>query len=321
MYWNMLPGNPDASNVKDALLRTCSRGQLNIAASVPSSYSEKTINCLLHIQSIRQPVQKVYQNVSVDAIETLIEEMGRQNYALSYLQNYFSSSGSIQNNLIFTSMKRRHKTFVFVTETKLKDIKEKLSLKEFKITFIHGLVLNNITRFVVVFVKKTEFEYTTKLGVKPENLHKVQDDETMKDLTLYSTSVISNTSQDIILQTLQYSNEIKTHTLFHYNIKNTALFRRIDSQLKQGYHLKHLSSYVANGKEKHALVLHKFTKAAEKYGLINKIKPEDLQETAEKLIAQGNTLNVVAGIWHTRSNSVQYLIAYESTYMTETIDF
>ena len=321
MYWNMLPGNPNASKVKDALLSTCSRGQLNIAVSVPSSYSKKTINCLLHIQSVRPPTQKIYHNVSFDAIETLIEEMGQQNYALSYLQNYFSPSGSMRYSLIFTNMKRRYKTFIFVTETKLKEIEEKLSLKEFKITFIHGLLVNNITRFVVVFVKKTIFEYTIKLGVKPENLQRIQDDGTVEDLTLYSTSVVSNTSQDITLQTLLYSNETNTHTLFHYNIKNTALFRRINSQLKLGYHLKHLSSYVVNGKVKHALVFHKFTKTADKYGLINKIKPEDVQETAEKLIAQGNMLNVVVGIRHTRSDSVQYLIAYESMHMTKITDF
>ena len=310
VYWNMLPGNPDASQVKNALLNTCSRGQLNIAASVPSSFNLKTINCLLHIQDIRQPTQRVYHNVSFDDIETLIKEMEQQNYVLSYLQNYLSSESSTRYSVIFTNMKRkRFRTLVFITEIKLREIEEQLSLKEFKITFIQNLVINNITRFVVVLTKKTKYEYTAKLSVKPKNL----DDRAVENMTLYSTSVVPSTSQDIILQTLLYSTETNTHTLLHYNIKKTALFRRVDNQLKQGYHLKYLSSYVINDKEKYALVLHKFTKADEKYGLIHNIKSEELQETVKELVAQGNILNVVAGIWNPRSDNIQYLIAYEST--------
>ena len=311
VYWNMLPGNPDASEVKNALLNTCSRGQLNIAASVPSPFNQKTINCLLHIQDIKQPAQIVYHNVSFDEIEILIKEMEQQNYAPSYLQNYLTSASSTQYSLIFTNMKRkRFRTFVFITEIKLRENEQQLSLKEFKIIFIHDLVVNNVTRFVVVLAKKTKSEYTAKLSVTPKNL---QDDRAVENMTLYSTSVVPSTSQNVILQTLLYSTETKTHALLHYNIKKRALFRRVDDQLKQGYHLKYLSSYVINDKEKYALVLHKFTKADEKYGLIHNIKSEELQETVKELIAQGNILNVVAGIWHPRPDNVQYLIAYESS--------
>ena len=305
VYWNMLPGNPDASEVKNALLNTCSRGRLNIAASVPSPFNQNTINCLLHIQDIRQPAQKVYHSVSFDEMETLIEEMEQQNYALSYLQNYLNSASNTQYSLIFTNMKRkRFRTFVLTTEINLREIEAQLSPKEFKIIFIHNLVVNNITRFVVVFAKKTKYEYTAKFNIKPKNL---QDEENM---TLYSTSVVPSTNQDVIFQTLLYSTEKKTHTLLHYNIKKRALFKRADIQ---GYHLKYLSSYVINDKEKYALVLHKYTKADEKYGLLHNIKSEEVQETVKELLARGNILNVVAGIWNHRSDNVQYLIAYEST--------
>ena len=309
VYWNMLPGDPGASEVKNALLNTCSRGRLNIAASVPSPFNQNTINCLLHIQNIRQPAQKVYHNVSFDEIELLIEEMEQQNYALSYLQNHLNSANNTQYSLIFTNMKRkRFRTLVLITEINLREIEEQLSPKEFKIIFIHNLVVNNTARFVVVFAKKTKYEYTAKLNIKSKNL---QDD--VENMTLCSTSVVLSTNQDVILRTLLYSTEIKTHALLHYNIKKRALFKRVDSQMKLGYHLKYLSSYVINDKEKYALVLHKFTKADEKYGLLHSIKSEEVQQTVKELLAQGNVLNVVAGIWNPKSDNVQYLIAYEST--------
>lgn len=317
VYWNTLSDNANASDVKNTLLSTCSKGQLNIAASVPSPFNKQTINCLLYIQNkpprIPSPSQKVYHNVSFDEIETVIKEMEQQKYALSYAQNYRSSANSTQYSFIFTNMKnKKFKTHVFVSAKSVKEIKDQLRPKGFKIIFIHDLMMiNKLKRFVVVLAKKIRYEYTAKLRIRSENVQQVQD-RAAKGMTLYSTSVLSNTEQDDILQTLLYSNETKVHTLFEYNIKKARLLRRVNDQLKHGYHLKYLSSYIINGREKYAIVFHKFSKPDNQYGVIH-ITSQQLEEKVSELITQGHTLNVVAGIWQPKSGDVQYLIAYEST--------
>ena len=312
VYWNTLSDSADAGEVKDTLLSTCSKGQLNIAASVPSPFNQQTTNCLLHLQNT-PPLQKVHHNVNFDEIETVINEMEQQNYALSYAQNYQSSANSTRYSFVFTNMKnKKFRTLTFITEKNVKEVEDQLGPKGFKIIFIHDLTLTNgLKRFVVVLARKTKYEYTAKLRVKPENLQQVQD--RTDHMTLYSTSVISTTEQDAIFQTLLFSNETKVDTLFDYDVKKVGLFRRVSGQLKNGYHLKYLSSYMKNGREKYAVVFHKFTKPVEQYGVMYNIKPQELKVKISQLIAQGNTLNVVAGIRWPKLDIVQYLIAYEST--------
>ena len=312
VYWNTLSDSANAGQVKDILLNTCSKGQLKITASVPSPFNQQTTNCLLHIQNTPPVSQKVYHNVSFDEIETVIKEMEQQNYALSYAQNYRSSANSTKHSFIFTNMKnKKFRTLTFITENDMKKIENQLGPKGFKIIFIHDLTLtNDLRRFVVVLARKAKYEYTAKLRVKPKNLQQVQD--RTNHMSLYSASVISNTKQDAIFQTLLFSNETKVGTLFDYNIKKVGLLRRVNDQLQNGYHLKHLSSYMINGREKYAVVFHKLTKPVEQYGVTYDIKPQDLEEKISQLLAQGNTLNVVAGIRQPRLDVVRYLIAYES---------
>ena len=313
VYWNTLSGNAVASQVKNILLSTCSKGQLNIAASVPSPFNQQTTNCLLYIQNAPSPSQKIYHKVNIDEAETLIKEMEQQNYALSYSQNYLTSANTSQYSFIFTQMKnKKFRTLVFVTERDLKETEDKLSPKGFKIIFIHDLnTVNNLKRFVVVLAKR-KYDFTAKLRVKPESIQQVQD-RAGEGMTLYSTSVVSNAEQNNILQTLLFSNQTTVHAVFKYNIKKTGLLTKIDDQMKQGYHLKYLSSYIINGKERYAVVSHKFTKSDEEYGVMYNVKSNKVEKKVGELITQGKTINVVTGIWQPKSDEVRYLIAYEST--------
>ena len=91
------------------------------------------------------------------------------------------------------NMKRkRFRTFVLIKEINLKEIEGQLIPSEFKIIFIHNLVVNNTTRFLVVFANKIKYEYTANLDIKPKSL---QYD--MENMTLCSTSVVLSTNQDV----------------------------------------------------------------------------------------------------------------------------
>lgn len=204
VYWSMLTDNANASDVKNTLLNTCSRGKLNIAASVPSAFRQQTVNCLLHIKKIKlpkktllPPAQKVYHNVSSGKLETLIKEMEQGKYALSYLQNYHIPGNDIQYSCIFTNMKNKFKTFVFTTEQNLRETEDRLRPKGFRIVFIQDLPSK---KFVAVLARNAKHKFTVDFRVTSESIQKIHRDRTATDdMTLFSTSVVLNTEQDDIL--------------------------------------------------------------------------------------------------------------------------
>ena len=174
VYWNMLPDNADANQVKKTILNTCSKGKLKIAKSVPSSFIQQTKNCLLHIQSTPPPPpskQKIYHDVNLDKIEMLITEMEQQNYAVSFMQNYRSSANSTHYSFIFThTKKKKFQTFIFIAKKKVQEIRDQLSPKGFEVTFIHDLQFNKLNRFVVVLTKSKKYSYRVYMRVEPEQM-------------------------------------------------------------------------------------------------------------------------------------------------------
>ena len=288
VYWNMLPDNADANQVKKTILNTCSKGKLKITESVPQSFIQQTKNCLLHIQTINPskiilpstspptpPEQKIYHDVNLDEIEKLITDMEQQNYAVSFMQNYRSSANSTHYNFIFTHMKKKKfQTFIFIAKKKVQEIRDQLSPKGFEVTFIHDLQFNKLNRFVVVLTKNKKHNYRVYMRVEPEQMSKLKANIASEGMILYSTSVILNKIQNTTLHTLLYSNETTTHARFHYDVKKATMFNKVDV-LKHGYHLKHLSNYVENGRERYAVVLHKCSKPVEKYGIIFDIDPKN----------------------------------------------
>ena len=78
------------------------------------------------------------------------------------------------------------------------------------------------------------------------------------------------------------------------------------------YHLKHLNTFVVKGKERYSLVFHKQTKPSDNHYIIYDLEQDRVQEYVNELISTGHTINVMAGI-KSLSNSVQYIVAYEST--------
>ena len=78
-----------------------------------------------------------------------------------------------------------------------------------------------------------------------------------------------------------------------------------------GYHLKHLNTFVTDGEKKYSLVFHKQTNSSDNYYVVYDLKHE-VQEYINGLITRGYSVNVVVGLKNP-SGDVQYIVAYEST--------
>ena len=112
VYWNMLPDSATATQVKDLLLDTCTKGKIS---GIPSN----TNNCLLHVTKL--PPQKTFHVVKFEAIEGLIKQMEQQGYAVSYMQEYTNSSNTKQFSLIFNHIRNKNfSTMIFVTKKDMK---------------------------------------------------------------------------------------------------------------------------------------------------------------------------------------------------------
>ena len=129
VYWNMLPDNATAKEVKDFLLDTCTKGKISDIPLNPK-------NCLLHVTKL--PSQKVFHAVKFEAIEGLIKQTEQQGYVVSYIQEYTNSSNTKQ--LIFNHTEnKKFTTVVFVTKEHLKVIDRQLKPLDFKMTFIYSV--------------------------------------------------------------------------------------------------------------------------------------------------------------------------------------
>ena len=308
IYWNMLSDNVNATQVKEVLLDSCTKGKLDIAGFVPSPYAQQTTNCFLFIKS---PPQKVFYDVKIEDVETLIETMEKQSYAMSYIQSYSNVNSSIRFTIIFNDMgNKKFKTVAFIQEKEVKHIEETVRPKGFQITFIYSVKVHSVGRYIVVF-SKTKHNYNTYFKIESDKQIKTHSKEITQNMTLYSISVVINYKNNIPLYTTLYSNQSSITTNNFYWTGARTLTRRIESQFAQGYYLKHFTSFMINGKEKYSLVFHKQTRPANHYHNMYGVMPHEVEATTAKLIAKGETINVVARIKHS-PNDIRYIITYES---------
>jgi len=308
IYWNMLSDSANATHVKDILLNSCNKGKLDIAGFVPRSLVQQTTNCLLYIKS---PPQRVVYDIKLKDVEKLIETMEEQRYAMSYMQSYGEVDIDIRFTIIFNNMgNKKFKTVAFISEKDIKLIDDIVRPKGFQLTFIYNIKLKTPSKFIVVFTK-TKHNYNANIKITSEKQSQVHRKETVQGMTLYSTSVAINYRHNIPLFTTLYSNQSSIPTNNFYRTGIRTLAGRIDSQFARGYYLKHLTSYVINGKEKYSLVFHQQTKPADQYHNMYSIMPHELEATITKLIAEGQTINIVARVEYS-PNNIQYIITYES---------
>ena len=308
IYWNMLPDSANATQVKDVLLNSCNKRKLDITGFVPPSFVQQTTNCLLYIKS---PPQRVFYDIKVEDVEKLIETMKAQKYAMSYVQSYSNVDNDIQFTIIFNKMgNQKFKTVAFISENDIKLIDDEVRPKGFQITFIYNIKLNAPSKFIVVFTK-TKHTYDTYFKITSEKQLQVHSKEIVQGMALYSTSVVINYKHNIPLYTTLYSNQSSVSTKKFYRTGARTLVGRIDSQFARGYYLKHLTSYIINGKEKHSLVFHQQTRPADQYHNMYGVMPDELEATTTRLIAEGHMINVVARIEYSPKNN-RYIITYES---------
>ena len=306
VYWNMLPDSATGTQVKHLLLDTCTKGKIS---DIPSAFNSVTSNCLLHVTKL--PSQKIFHAVKFEAIEGLIKQMEQHGYAVSYMQEYTNSGNTKQFSLIFNHMENKNfSTAVFVTKKDLKVIDKQLNHTAFQMTFIYTVQQLNFSKFVVVYMQQKINHFKARLQV---NLIKQQRIHTVKSLlgmTLYSTSVSINQKHGTPLYTSLYDTETNIQSHFFGSVRKHKLFEHISNQTKNGYHLKHLNSFVGDGEEKYSLVFHKQTKPSDSYYVVYDLKHE-VQEYFNGLITRGYSVNVVTGM-KSPSGDVQYIVAYES---------
>ena len=305
VYWNMLPDSATGTQVKHLLLDTCTKGKIS---DIPSAFNSVTSNCLLHVTKL--PSQKIFHAVKFEAIEGLIKQMEQHGYAVSYMQEYTNSGNTKQFSLIFNHMGAQiFKTLLFINKDKLMKNRRQMRLRGLQISFIYDLRPSNATGFLVVFtVKKIcAFKITFRAEIKAKNTLRMP-----KGLILHSTSVFVHERRKNPLYTSLYCSKLANETYFFGSINNKRLLEFIDDKMINGYHLKHLNTFVIRGRERHSLVLHRQTKPSDIYYITYDLQQDKVQEYVNKLITTGYTINVVAGI-NTPSNNVRYIVAYEST--------
>ena len=304
VYWNMLPDSTTGTQVKDLLLDTCTKGKIS---DIPSN----TNNCLLHVTKL--PPQKIFHVVKFEAIEALIKQMEQQGYAVSYMQEYTPSQGSNLFSLIFKHMgTHTFKTLVFINKDKLMRNRRRLKSQGLQITFIYDLRSHSTTGFLVIFTVQKVNVFKFAIRAEIEAQRQVNTAKSLQGMTLCSTSVTVHNRRNNPLYTSLYCNQPVGQAYFFGDIKKNRLLESIDNKMIDGYHLKHLNTFVVKGKERHSLVFHKQTKPSDNYYIIYNLQQDRVQEYVNKLIATGYTINIVAGIKNS-SNNVQYIVAYEST--------
>ena len=303
VYWNMLPDSATATQVKDFLLDTCTKGKIS---GIPSN----TNNCLLHVTKL--PPQKIFHVLKFEAIEALIKQMEQQGYAVSFMQEYTSSSNTKHFSLIFNHMGNKNfSTMIFVTKKDMKAMDGQLKPHDFQIAFVYSVQIHNFTGFVAVYIVPKSHDFKVRFEAKLAKQKRIHIVRSLQGMTLDSTSVHFNYRRGLPAYTSLYSNQLSISSHFSGSVGKHELFEHINNQTMNGYHLKHLNTFVTDGEEKYSLVFHKQTKPSDNYYVVYDLKHE-VQEYINGLITRGYSVNVVAGIKNP-SGDVQYIVAYEST--------
>ena len=300
VYWNMLPDSATATQVKDLLLNICTKGKIS---DIPSN----TNNCLLHVTKL--PPQKIFHVVKFEAIEGLIKQMEQQGYAVSYMQEYTSSSNIKQFSLIFNHIGNKNfSTVVFVSKEDLKVMYKQLKRYDFQMTFVYSIQIQKSTKFIVVYTPQKINRFKAHFQVNLVKQERIYTAKSLLGMSLYSTSVSLNHKRGTPAYTSLYSNNTYIKSHFSGSVGKHELFEHINNQTMNGYHLKHLNTFVTDGEEKYSLVFHKQTKPSDNYYVVYDLKHE-VQEYINGLITRGYSVNVVAGIKNP-SGDVQYIVAY-----------
>jgi len=163
VYWS-INSDATAQDIREDLISTCTRDKLKINLVVPSRFRDTSPNCLLRINSDYLQPQKpqsyqVFYTVSPMQLQSLIEEMERNSYVLTYIDRYQYNS-SIHYSLIFKYMAAvEFQTLMFTKLGQLKDKSSDLLQSQYQLTLLYD---EDSTKYIAVF-QKTDLSYSHSL--------------------------------------------------------------------------------------------------------------------------------------------------------------
>ena len=290
VYWSI---NSDATpqDIRDDLISTCTRDRLQMDV-VPSSFRDKSPNCLLRInKNYHQPKPyQVYYSVPSTEFHHVIAEMETNLYALIYIHSHQVNS-SDHYSMIFKYMADvEFKTVTFTASRRLERVTAKYRPKGFQLTLIFAI---NTTEFIAVF-QNTKVKYSNVFRESPERHLSIYEQKTSHNESLIYTNVIKNRNNNIRYTSVYLVDSFQvTEHLPSLSISNMS--ETLQSLFNKGYQLSDLSNIPTNPPTV-SIVCTQMTGSSENYKSYMELELDETKERVEAHLRKGFAPLVVVGM-------------------------
>jgi len=306
VYWS-INSDATAQDIRDDLISTCSRDKLRINQVVPSSFRDASPNCLLHIDSnYLQPQQpkpyQVFHSVSPPQLQSLIEEMEKTLYALTYIDRYQYNT-SVHYSLIFKYMADvEFQTLLFAKQGQLKDKSSDLLRSQYQLTLLYDI---NATNYIAVF-QKTDLSYSQIYRVNNKR-HKEIYHFRSENNTLVSTTVALNQNNRIRYSSVYVEGKLTTEHLSSVSLSD--LLETITTQYNNKFYLTHFTT-ISTNPPTYSLVFQQVTKNARKYKMSIDVGVHQIEKTLKRILDNGFVPSAIARV-PSPDGGIKYLTFYE----------
>ena len=304
VYWSI---NSDATpqDIRDDLISTCTRDRLQMQV-VPSSFRDTSPNCLLRIDpnyfqhKEPQPYQ-MFHSVPPSQLYSLIEEMEKSSYVLSYIDRYQYQS-SVHYSLIFQYMTEvEFQTLMITTFKQLRKISSDLIQSQYQLTLLYDM---NSTNYIAVF-QKTHLSYyqvyRTSNREHNETYHLQSENN-----TLVSTTAAINQNNKIRYSSVYVEGQLATE---HFSsVSLSDLEEIITSQYNNKFYLSHFTT-ISTNPPTYSLVFQQMTRRRRRYMVSMDIGPDEIEQTVSTEIENGSIPSVVTGL--ATPSELRYIISFE----------
>ena len=294
VYWNM---NKTATplDIKDMITSTCTRNHLRISAAVPSSFADKTPNCLLHITVVSTHASiddnlpyHVFHSVSSTEVVTHIKRMENNYYALNYIHRH-SINSIVYYSLIFKYM--ADKKFMTILTPRQKEMKDEIDIHElngYQVTLLY----NSRNSEHVAVLEKTDLSYSHDYRLAKERHINVYQSKSQTSSLLSTTVIMTRKGESKYSSVYVRNNEATRHLP---NVSISELIEAVNEQLDDEFYLTHLATIPADPRY-HSVVFHKMNKPSTNYIIFKDLELDEVEKFIQTRVKKGLTPLVVAGI-------------------------
>ena len=306
IYWS-INSDATAQDIRDGLISTCTRDKLRINQAVPLSFQDTSPNCLLHINpDYLQPQEpqpyQVFYSVSPTQLQSLIEEMEKTSYALTYIDRYQYNS-SLHYSLIFKYMAEvEFQTLMFTKLGQLKDTSSNLLQSQYQLTLLYDM---DSTEYIAVF-QKTDLLYSQIYRITNKKHNETYHYQSENN-TLTSTTVALNQNNRTRYSSVYVEGKLVTE---HFpSVSMSDLQETITTQYSNKFYLSHFTT-ISTNPPTYSLVFQQMTRKKRKYKMSMDIGMDQIEGTVKEELENGSVPSVITGV-PTPDGSLKYLISFE----------